>query len=114
MTNNVSLISIKVFHTVIWFVFVFAIFYIIIAGILNKIDKFLYFCIGSVFFEGIILMLFKWKCPLTVIALKYSKSNEPGFDIYLPKWLAKNNKLIFTTLFVSGLIIVLLRINKMI
>lgn len=112
MTNNEKLISIKIIHTLIWFFFAPIIIYIIIAGILNKINIFLYYCIGIVFLEGIILLLFNWKCPLTVIARKYSKRHKDGFDIYLPKWLAKNNKLIFTILFVLGLIIVLIRIIK--
>jgi hypothetical protein len=48
-------------------------------------------------------------CPLTVMARKYSDSEKDNFDIFLPIWLAKYNKLIFTTLYVIGLIIVLMR-----
>jgi len=51
--------------------------------------------------------MFKKMCPLTVVAIKYSDSAKPNFDIYLPGWLAKYNKLIYTTLFIIALIILL-------
>jgi hypothetical protein len=38
-------------------------------------------------------------CPLTVIARKYSDSTKANFDIFLPNWLAKYNKLIYTSIF---------------
>ena len=37
--------------------------------------------------------------------LRFTKDN---FDIFLPNWLAKNNKLIFTTIFIIGLIMVII------
>ncbi|MFT7189365.1 MAG: hypothetical protein ACI9AV_002644, partial [Sediminicola sp.] len=35
---------------------------------------------------------------------------KDNFDIFLPNWLAKYNKVIFTTLFIIGLGLVLIRI----
>jgi hypothetical protein len=49
-------------------------------------------------------------CPLTVIARKYSDSQQDNFDIFLPNWLAKYNKLIFTSIFILGVILVLFRV----
>jgi hypothetical protein len=34
--------------------------------------------------EGIVLLIFKMRCPLTVIAMRYSDSNKDNFDIFLP------------------------------
>jgi hypothetical protein len=50
--------------------------------------------------EGGILLLNHWRCPLTDIAARYTADRRDSFDIYLPGWLARNNKMIFTTLFV--------------
>ena len=75
-------------------------FYMAYAVIINKIDKFIWIGIGLIVLEGIVLMQFNKMCPLTVIARKYSDSTKDNFDIYLPNWLAKWNKLIYTTLFV--------------
>lgn len=65
--------------------------------------------IGLIVGEGIVLLVFKMFCPLTIMARKYSDSEKDNFDIFLPNWLAKYNKLIFTTLYIIGLIIVLIR-----
>lgn len=68
--------------------------------IVNKIDKFVWIGIGLIVLEGLVLWIFNKVCPLTIVARKYSDSTKDNFDIYLPNWLAKWNKLIYTTLFV--------------
>jgi hypothetical protein len=105
-----KLFYIKLLHTIIWFFYVFIIGYIIYAGIMNKIDFYLFTAIGLVMLEGIILIIFKWRCPLTVLGYKYTENREVGFDIFLPRWLAKNNKAIFSTIFVIGLLITIYRL----
>ncbi|EKE27282.1 MAG: hypothetical protein ACD_3C00226G0001 [uncultured bacterium (gcode 4)] len=104
-----KLFYIKLVHTIIWLFYVCIIFYILFAAILDKIDIYLYIAIILVIFEWIILIIFKGKCPLTIIAYRYSKNHEAGFDIFLPKWLAESNKSIFTLIFILGIIIVLYR-----
>jgi hypothetical protein len=44
-------------------------------------------------------------CPVTLIARKYSDSSKDNYDIYLPNWLAKNNKLIYSIIFLIALLI---------
>ena len=109
MTNNAKLLLIKTVHTAVWAFFVTVIFYILYSGFFDRINGLTGVAIGLVVFEGGVLLLFKRHCPLTLIARKYSDSNQDNFDIFLPNWLAKYNKLIFTTLFVAGLLMVLLR-----
>jgi len=77
------------------------------ALIINKIDKFVWIGIGLFSLEIIVLLIFKMSCPLTLIARKYSNSTKDNFDIYLPNWLAKWNKLIYTIfllVFIGGLV----------
>ena len=52
-----------------------------------------------------ILIIFRRICPLTLIARKYSDSSKDNFDIFLPNWLAKYNKVIYTSFLVIILII---------
>ena len=70
------------------------------AVIVNKIDKFVWIGIGLVLLEGAVLLIFSKMCPLTIMAGKYSSSTKHNFDIYLPNWIAKYNKLIYTTFFI--------------
>ncbi|MCJ7582586.1 MAG: hypothetical protein MUP98_18890 [Candidatus Aminicenantes bacterium] len=110
MNNNKKLIFIKTLHTLIWFFFVSIIFYVLYCGIVNKINVYTWISIGLVIFEGFILLIFRMYCPSTLIARKYSNSKKDNFDIYLPILIARYNKQIFTTLFLIGLITVLMRI----
>jgi hypothetical protein len=55
-----------------------------------------------VWMETAILLVFGWRCPLTGIARRYTDADEDNFDIFLPAWLARNNKLIFGILFACG------------
>lgn len=95
-----TLTSIKIFHTIIWAFFNVIIFYLMYAVILDTIGVLVWIGIGFIALEGIVLMVFKMKCPLTIVARRYSNSLKPNFDIYLPGWLAENNKLIYTSIFV--------------
>lgn len=112
MEHSDKLKIIKWIHTIIWLFFVIIIFYILYSGIANEITSFTWIGIALVIGEGIVLLIFKMFCPLTVLARKYSNSQKENFDIYLPNWLAKFNKVIFTTIFMIGLSIVLIRVFR--
>jgi hypothetical protein len=85
-------------------------FYLCYAVISNKIDQWVWIGIGLILLEGLVLAAFKTMCPITIIARKYSDSTKDNFDIYLPNWLARNNKLIYTTFFIFILIILFYRL----
>lgn len=110
MTVTVKLKVIKIIHTAIWVFFNIFIFYLCYAAVTGKIDKWVWICIGLVIVEGLVLLLFKWSCPLTVIARKYSKSDRDNFDIFLPNQLARYNKLIYTSLFIIAVVVIISRI----
>lgn len=111
MNRAEKLFVIKLIHSLIWVFFVVIIFYILFSGINNKINSYTWIAIGLVIAEGIVLISFKKSCPLTIIARKYSDSNKNNFDIFLPNWLARHNKIIFTTIYIIGVIIVLIRLG---
>lgn len=100
-----KLTAIRILHTMIWVFYNLVIFYLLYAVLANKINKWVWVSIGLVLLEGIVLLVFKMKCPLTVVARKYSDSSNDNFDIYLPNWLAKYNKLIYTSIFIIAVII---------
>ncbi|MCA8911786.1 MAG: hypothetical protein KDB82_08780 [Planctomycetes bacterium] len=92
---------VRAVHTVVWVFFVGVILALPVLGWFGCFGWALV-GIGLVVFEGAVLLANRGRCPLTNIAARYTESREPNFDIYLPAWLAKNNKLIFTTLFLLG------------
>jgi hypothetical protein len=109
LSDKQKLVFIKSAHTLIWLIFVGLIFYILYSGISNRITLVTWIAIGIIILEGGVLLLFKMYCPLTLIARKYSDSEADNFDIYLPNMIAKYNKQIFTTIYLIGLGLVLIR-----
>jgi hypothetical protein len=77
--------------------------YILYAGIFGIENTLLWLSLGLMFLEVVVLLVFKWGCPLTHVARKYSPEDRENFDIYLPNWLAKHNKMIFGTMLCVGI-----------
>ena len=59
--------------------------------------------------EVVVLVINRWRCPLTSVAARYTDDRRENFDIYLPVWLAKYNKLIFGALYLAGVAFALVR-----
>jgi hypothetical protein len=100
------LTTIKVLHTVVWAALAGA---IVALPFLAAEGAFRWAAIFSVviFVEGIVLVANGWRCPMTDLATKYTADRSPNFDIYMPNWLARYNKTIFTALFLVNEAIVL-------
>ena len=111
LSADKKLMIIRLIHSIIWMFFNLVIFYLFYAVIVNRIDVRVWICVGLIVLEGLVLLLFKRTCPVTLIARKYSDSTKDNFDIYLPNWLAKYNKIIYTSLFVVVLILILFRLK---
>lgn len=90
--------AVKLMHTIVWAFFVSCILCIPITVQLNKrIDTLTLSML--VFGECLVLIFNRWKCPLTNIAERLTNRREDNFDIYLPLWLARWNKVIFGSIF---------------
>ena len=105
MKSNSKAISalerIKLLHTAIWIFFAGCIFAIPFAAARNQ---FLWAAglSGLVLVECAVLAANRGRCPLTDLASRYTEERADNFDIYLPLWLARRNKMIFGTLFALG------------
>jgi hypothetical protein len=109
MRAKTKLVLIKSVHTLIWLIFVTLIFVVFWSGITGDISVYSWIAAASVILEGLVLLVFGGSCPLTLIAKRYSNSSRDNFDIYLPNWLARYNKLLFGSLYCIGLVLLLLR-----
>ena len=93
--------AIKVVHTVVWALFAGCILAIPIASLYGD-NRAALWLVAIVFGEVAVLAANKWRCPLTALAARYTTDRRANFDIYLPEWLAKHNKVIFGTIYVVG------------
>jgi hypothetical protein len=98
MQNNSRLFLLKFIHTVIWVFYNIVIFYMLFAVLSGKLDARLWICYALVALEGLILLWFRWTCPITIVARRYSADTVDNFDIFLPNWLAKHTKTIYSVL----------------
>lgn len=106
LTNLARLRLVKVLHTGVWAFLVAAILLVLYSGLTNTITGYTWLASGLVVMEGLLLVIFKSHCPLTLVARKYSRSTKDNFDIFLPEWLARYNKLIFTTIYIVAMLLV--------
>ena len=108
MTPDASLRAIKVLHTIVWAFFAGCIIAIPILGFLRLYHQAVVL-MSVVFLEVLILVANRLRCPLTGVAARYTTDRRDNFDIYLPVWVARHNKLIFGLLFLGGVVLTLCR-----
>jgi hypothetical protein len=102
------LTAIKVAHTIVWAFFVACIVAIPVASLRDE-HRTAAWLAGIVAVEVVILAVNQWRCPLTLVAGRYTDARHDNFDIYLPMWLAKYNKSIFGVLYVFCVVFALVR-----
>jgi len=98
--------SIKVVHTLIWAFFVSCIFAIPVCAWRGQ-TRDAAVLVGVVFLEVVVLVVNRWRCPLTGIAARYTDDRRDNFDIYLPEWIARHNKTIFGGIYLAGIVMTL-------
>ena len=109
MRAETSLKLVKLAHTAIWAIMAAAIVAIPIAATAGRFRLAVWLTVLIVA-ECIVLALNTGRCPLTDLAARFTSDRAANFDIFLPRWLAQNNKAIFGSLFVGGELILLWRI----
>jgi polyferredoxin len=99
-----ALTAIKVVHTIVWAFFASCIVAIPILAWRGDLRA-ATLLIAVVFVEVLVVVVNRWRCPLTPVAARYTEDRRDNFDIYLPEWLARHNKLIFGALYVLGVLL---------
>jgi len=102
------LVGIKLLHSAVWLFMVACILLIPWTALRGRFHISAVLT-GVVLIECAVLAMNRGKCPLTSLAAHYTEDREANFDIYLPRWLARRNKVIFGTLFVCGFFFALAR-----
>lgn len=101
LNPRTALTVVKAAHTAIWAFFVACIVGAPVAAWFGR-HTWAAALVGLVALEALVLLVNRWSCPLTAVAARYTERREENFDIYLPRWLARYNKQIFTPLYLLG------------
>ncbi len=105
-SGAVALRAIKIIHTAAWAFFAGCILALPVSAWSGRFRAVGILAI-IVLIEIAILVANGWRCPLTGVAARYTDERTDNFDIYLPLWLARYNKLIFGWLFAAALLFAL-------
>jgi hypothetical protein len=96
-----ALVAVRLLHTVVWAFFAGCIVAIPIASWRGE-HRLAAWLAAVVAVEVVVLLCNRWSCPLTAVAARHTDDRRANFDIYLPLWLARHNKLVFGALYVAG------------
>jgi hypothetical protein len=103
-----ALTAIKIAHTIVWAALAGCVLAIPVASWRGQ-HRAAAWLAGIVAVEVVVLLLNGQRCPLTAMAARHTTDRAPNFDIYLPRWLAQHNQLVFGTLYVAGVLFALAR-----
>jgi hypothetical protein len=103
-----ALAAVKLLHTAVWALFAASIVALPITAVMRRFDWALALT-ALVLVECGVLAVNRGRCPLTGLAARYTSDRTDNFDIYLPKMIARYNKVIFGLLFLFGEGVVLWR-----
>lgn len=98
----------KTVHTVVWAVFAACVLAIPPLAWRGRLEPAAWLA-GAVLLESLVLAANRWTCPITPLAARFTEDRRANFDIYLPEWLARHNKTIFGSLYLAGLVLLLVR-----
>ena len=97
-----ALRAVKLVHTLVWALFAGLILAIPLASLYGR-HAIAAWSAAAVAGEVLVLAVNGCRCPLTAVAARYTDDRRDNFDIYLPPWLARHNKVVFGTLYFAGI-----------
>jgi len=87
---NARIFTIKLIHSIIFFVMVFSLVYIFYCAVTGRYDWTLLLALGLISVEGMALLLNRGNCPLTTLAVKLGAASGSVTDIFVPMWCARH------------------------
>ncbi len=105
-----SIRFIKVIHTIVFVVISGMLVGMVYEVILNRITFITWITVAVFLAEGIVLIMYGWRCPLTAIAENLGSEHGQITDTLLPKWFADRIFTIYTWLFGGALLVLAARL----
>lgn len=109
---KVTILQIKIVHTVIFWILSLCVLYALFSGIADRITTGTWVAVGLLLLESIVLAVSGWTCPLTILAEREGALRGSVADIFLPKWLADRIFPICGTLYGVALVVIAWRVLR--
>jgi hypothetical protein len=108
----VTIRQVKLVHTAIFVLLSACVLYVLYSGITGRTTAGTWIAAAAIAVEGVVLVVFGWKCPLTLVAERLGAQDGGVSDIFLPKWFADRIFPICGTLFAIGCVLVAMRLLR--
>ena len=87
--ENKKVFAIKFIHSILFWLMVFCLFYILYGAITRTYDWTLLTAIGVIIIDGLAIVLNHGRCPLTTLAEKHGAENGAVTHLFMPQWMAR-------------------------
>jgi hypothetical protein len=109
---KVTILQIKLAHTVIFWILSLCVLYALFSGIADRITTWTWVAVGLLLLESVVLVVSGWTCPLTILAQRQGALQGSVADIFLPRWLADRIFPICGTLYGVALVLIAWRVFR--
>jgi hypothetical protein len=109
---KLTIFQVKLIHTVIFWILSACVLYALFSGVADRITPWTWVAVGLIVVEGVVLVVFGWTCPLTLVAERAGAVRGSVADIFLPKWFADRIFPICGTTYAVALVIILVRVFR--
>ena len=106
---QLTVLHIKVLHTIVFAVLSACVAYVLMSGAFNQITSWTWGAIAAIVGEGLILAASGGRCPLTSVAERLGAVDGSVSDIFLPKWAADRIFPICGGFFLVGCLLIAIR-----
>jgi len=104
MPNKKKIFVIKLIHSILFFLMVLCLFYVLYCAISRTYDWTLLIAMVIIILEGLSLVFNRGRCPLTTLAEKHGAENGAVTHLFMPILCARNVFKFFTVLFAIELV----------
>jgi hypothetical protein len=107
---KITILQIKVIHTVIFWILSLCVVYALYSGIADRMTVWTWVAVALLFIESVVLVVSGWTCPLTILAERQGAEHGSVADIFLPKWFADRIFRICGTAYAIALVLLVVRL----
>lgn len=109
---RITIFQIKLVHTVIFWILSLCVLYALFSALADRVTPWTWVAVVLLLVESVVLVAFRWTCPLTILAERQGAVRGEVADIFLPKWLADRIFPICGTLYGVALILLAWRLFR--
>jgi len=106
---KINATQIRFLHTLVFIILMTCLAYAIYSAINDRVTPWTWIAIGVIFVEGIVLLYYNWRCPLTTWAENRGAKNGAVADLFLPKVLADRLFPIYGIVYALTVLLILIR-----